>query len=71
MDSSTYDLINSISKLKGCLVCFYYYNIREFSLFNANSVDHDQTPQNVVSDLGLCCLPMSFLWDAILKWVKI
>ena len=40
-------------------------------LLNANSVDPDQTPQNAASDLGLYCLPMSILWDAGLKWVKV
>ena len=38
--------------------------------FNANSVDSDQTPRSVASDLGLHCLPMSLLWDARLKWVN-
>ena len=30
----------------------------------ANSVSPDQTPRSTASDLGLHCLPMSFLWDA-------
>ena len=37
----------------------------------ANSVDPDQTPSSATSDLGLHCLPMSFLWDARLKWDNI
>ena len=37
---------------------------------NANSVDPDQTPRSVASDLGLHCLRMSYLWDARHKWVK-
>ena len=28
----------------------------------ANSVDPDQMPHDVVSDLGLHCLPMTLLW---------
>ena len=36
----------------------------EILVFNANSVD------SVASDLGLHCLPMSFLWEARLEWVK-
>ena len=32
-----------------------------FFVFNANSVDSDQTPRSVVSDLDLYCLPMSLL----------
>ena len=39
----------------------------EISQLNANSEDSDQTPH---SDLGLRCLPMSFLWDDRLIWVK-
>ena len=42
----------------------------EFPVFNANSVDPDQTPQSAASDLGLHCLPMSLLWDARHKLVK-
>ena len=38
----------------------------EMFVFNANSVDPDQTP----SYLGLHGLSLSFLWDARLKWVK-
>ena len=37
---------------------------------NANSVDPDQMPHSVASDLGLHCLPVSHLWDARHKWVK-
>ena len=36
----------------------------EMPIFNANSVDPDQTPHSVASDLGLHCLPMSHFWDA-------
>ena len=34
------------------------------SVFDANSVDPDQTPHYAASDLGLRCLLMSLLWDA-------
>ena len=40
------------------------------SVFNANSVNPDQTLQNAASDPGLHCLPMSILWDASIKWVN-
>ena len=40
------------------------------SELNANSVQPDQTLHSAVSDLGVYCLSMSFLWDARLKWVK-
>ena len=33
----------------------------EILVFNANSVDPDQTPRSVASDLGLHCLPMPLL----------
>ena len=42
----------------------------EVPVFNSNKVDPDQTPRSVASDMGLRCLPMSFLWDARLKWVN-
>ena len=42
----------------------------ETSELNANGVDSDQTPCSVASDLGLHCLPVSYLWDSRLKWVK-
>ena len=35
----------------------------EIPVFNANSVDLDQMPHSVASDLGLHCLPMSLLLD--------
>ena len=40
----------------------------------ANSGDPDQTPRSVTSDLGLHCLPISFLGVSrlqIVKWDKI
>ena len=42
----------------------------EIPLLNANSVDPDQTPRSVESDLGLHCLPMSLIWDIWHKWVN-
>ena len=43
----------------------------EVLVLNANSVDPDQTPRSVASDLDLHCLQMSLLWDARHKWVKL
>ena len=43
----------------------------EIVVFNANIVDLDQTPRSAASDLGLHCLPMSLLLDAMNKWVKL
>ena len=34
------------------------------SELNAKSVNPDQTPRSVASDLGLYCLPVSLVWDA-------
>ena len=45
-------------------VHFQYKGFVEIPVFSANSVDPDQTPRSVESDLGLHCLPMSFLGDA-------
>ena len=36
----------------------------------ANSGDPDQTPRSAASDLGLHCLPITFLGAACLQWVK-
>ena len=36
-------------------------------VLNVNSVE----PHSAASDLGLHCLPMSLLWDARHKWVKL
>ena len=47
------------------LLCFI-----EIPVFNANSVDCDQSPHSVVSDLGLQCLPITLLGVSRLKWVK-
>ena len=33
--------------------------------------DADQTPRSAASDVGLHCLPMSFIWDASHKLVNI
>ena len=39
-------------------------------VFNANSVDPDQTPRFAASDLVYTVSPKSFLWNARLKSVK-
>ena len=44
--------------------------IMKIPVFNANSIDPDQTPRSVASALGLHCLSMFFKWDAGHKWVK-
>ena len=36
----------------------------EIPVLDTNSVDPDQKPRSVASDLGLHCLQMSLLWDA-------
>ena len=52
-------------QIKWCLVCFLVLSlIIEIVVLTANNVDPDRTPRSVASDLGLHCLPMSFLWDA-------
>ena len=37
----------------------------EIPVFNANNIKPDQTPQSAASDLGLHCLLISLLWDAV------
>ena len=34
----------------------------EVPVVNTNSVDPDQMPHSVASDLGLHCLPVTLLW---------
>ena len=46
------------------------YRICNYNVLYANSIDPDQTPRSVASDLGLHYLPMSLLQDDRLKWVK-
>ena len=36
-----------------------------------NSVDPDQTPHHAASDLGLSCLPVTFLGVSRLNWIYI
>ena len=67
MDSSTLTLwtgpgrfpIYGMSGQFLLLPCFI-----EITVFNANSVDPDQTPRSVASDLDLHYLTMSLLWGA-------
>ena len=53
-----------------CLVFLLLLCFIESPVFNANSIDPDQTLCSVASDQGLNCLPMSLLRDAMHKWVK-
>ena len=48
----------------------FLYCLKNTQLSYANSVDLDQTLCVAASDLGLHCLPMSFLWG-INYWVKL
>ena len=38
--------------------------LKQIPVFNANSVDPDQTPHSAASDPGLYCLALSILWNA-------
>ena len=54
MNYSTFTLRTVHFQYKGCLVRFYYYIVLyKKTVFNAKSVDHDQTPLSAASDLGL------------------
>ena len=71
VDSSTLTLWTgpySVKGVSGKLLLLPWFT--EIPVINANGVDPDQTPHSVASDLGLHCLPMSLLWDAMLKWVN-
>ena len=54
-------LDRSIPNTKGDWLAFIITKFIGFSVFNANSVDPDQTLQNAASDLGLYCFPMHLL----------
>ena len=70
MDSSTLILLTGPFSIEGVsskfvlLQCFV-----EIPIFYANSIDPDQTPHSVASDLCLHCLPMSLLLNARHKLV--
>ena len=60
-----YSLDWSITRRRG--LWFVFIIAIQSPVFNANSVDPDQTPQNqpprsAASDLGLHCLPVPLLW---------
>ena len=57
VDSSAYTCWMSPFVILG-LFCRFYSN---FDGKSANTVDPDQTPHNVASDLGLHCLPITLL----------
>ena len=61
----------SFSSRRDVWLVLYILCFIEISVFNAKKVDPDQTLHSVASDLGLHCLPMSPLWDARHKWVKL
>ena len=60
-----------ISYTGGVSLVFVISCFEEISKLNANSLDPDQTPHIAASDLGLRCLPMSLLWDARRKGVRL
>ena len=43
----------------------------EIPIFNANSVDPNQTPCSAAYDLSLHCLPMSLERESRHKWVEL
>ena len=48
----------------------FRYSYRKMAEVFANSEDPDQMPQNVASDLGLHCLPITLLGVSRLQWVN-
>ena len=49
----------------------FTYSLRKMVKLFANSGDPDQRPQNMASDLGLHCLPVTLLRVSRLQWVKV
>ena len=64
-------LDRSISNIRGVWLVLLLSCFVDISEHNANSVNHDQMPHSVVSDLGLHCLPMFFLWHTRCRCVKL
>ena len=60
----------SICNTKGVWLISIITIFIESPVFNANCVNPDRTPRSAASDLGLHCLLMSLLWDAMHKWVN-
>ena len=62
----------SIYNFRGvcCSFSLYFISHRNFCK-QTDSVDHDQMPQSVTSDLGPHGLPRSHIWDARHIWVNI
>ena len=60
----------SISNIRGVWLVLLLLCFIEIQVFNANSVDPDQTPRIAAFDLGLHFLLTPHLWYARLKWVK-
>ena len=60
-DSSTVICWASPFVILECRVYFVTFILFFMEILLANTVDPDQTPHYVVSDLGLHCLPMTFL----------
>ena len=44
--------------VRSILPLLFYFR---WKILLVNNVDHDQLPHYVASDLGLCCLPLTFL----------
>ena len=61
VDSSTTTLWTHLFQIAGCLVIIFFYLFYRNSrpVFNANSVDPDQTQHSMESDLSLHCLPFT------------
>ena len=59
VDSSTTTLWTDLFQIAGCLISFYCYYVIEIPVFNANSVDTDQTPRSAASGLDLHCFPIN------------
>ena len=56
-----------IARRRSLWLVFISIMLYRISRANANSVDPNQTPRYVASDLGLYCLPLSLLWG--INWL--
>ena len=71
MDPTASFLDRLFSNRKSVLLDFIITMFYRISVFNANSADPDQTPQDAESDQGLHRLPLSFYRTQDINWLTV
>ena len=63
-------MLDESMSYRGCHIYFVAFILFLMEKLLANTVDPDQTLQYLAPDLGLHCLPMTYLWVSRQEWVK-